>query len=67
MDKYIGGEGGWNEFTPDEQVMLGSAIAEAAELRPDWLTKEELEDIARFVRFAKRRKAGLGRLRFNRR
>ena len=43
MDKYIGGEGGWNEFTPDEQVMLGSAIAEAAELRPDWLSREERE------------------------
>ncbi len=61
MDKYIGGDGGWNDFTPEEQVMLGSAIAEAAELRPDWLTKEELDDIAGFVRFAQRRKATQGR------
>ena len=61
MDKYIGGEGGWNEFKPDEQAMIGSAIQEAAALRPGWLTEEELEDIARFVRLAQRRKAAQGR------
>ncbi len=38
--------------------MIGSALREAAELRPDELTREELDDIARLVRFAKRRKVG---------
>ena len=41
--------------------MIGSALREAAELRHDKLTKEELDDIARFVRFAQRRKATQGR------
>ena len=39
-------------MNPDEQEMIGSALREAAERRPDKLTKEELDDIARFVRFA---------------
>ena len=47
----------WNDLNPDEQDMIGSDLWEAAELRPDMLTKEELDDIARFVRFAQRRKA----------
>ena len=38
--------------------MVGTALREAAELRPDKLTREELEDIVRFVRFAQRRKTG---------
>lgn len=38
--------------------MIGSALREAAGLRPDMLTREELDDIARFVSFAQRRKAG---------
>lgn len=58
MDTFLGGELAWNDFTPDEQEMIGSGIQEAAKLRPGWLTKEELEDIARFVRFAQRSKAG---------
>ena len=60
MDTFLGGELGWNDFTSDEQAMIGSGIQEAAELRPGWLAEEELEDIARFVRFAKRRKAARG-------
>lgn len=40
--------------------MLGSAIGEAAKLRPGWLTQEELEDINRFVKFARHRKAAQG-------
>ena len=58
MDKYLGADLGWNEFTPAEQEMIGSGIQEAAKLRPGWLTREELDDIAKFVRFAQRRKAG---------
>ena len=58
MDTFLGGELAWNDFTPDEQALIGYGIAEAAKLRPDMLTKEELEDIARFVRFAQSRKAG---------
>ncbi len=45
-----------NDLNPDEPEMIGSGTREAAELRPDMLTKEELDDIARFVRFAKRRR-----------
>ena len=41
--------------------MIGSVLREAAKLRPDMLTREELDDIARFVRFAQRRKATQGR------
>ncbi len=59
-DKYLGNVR-WNDFTPDEQEMIGSGIQEAAKLRPGWLTREELEDIARFVKFARRRRAAQGR------
>ncbi len=60
MDKYLGSVR-WNDLNHDEQEMIGSALREAAELRPDKLTKEELDDIAGFVRFAQRRKATQGR------
>ncbi len=42
---------------PDEQEMIGFALREAAKLCPDMLIREGLDDIARFVRFAQRRKA----------
>ena len=58
MDTFLGGELAWNDFTPDEQELIGFTTHEAAKLRPGWLTKEELDSIARFVRFAQRRKAG---------
>ena len=46
-----------NDLDPDESVMIGFALLEAVKLRPDMLTREELDDIARFVRLAQRRKA----------
>ena len=59
MDKYLRNFG-WDELTRDEQELIGHTIHEAAKLRPDWLTQEELDSIARFVRFAKDRKAAMG-------
>ncbi len=53
----------WNDLNPDEQDLIVLALRASAKLRPvspDMLTKEELDDIARFVRFAQRRKAGQG-------
>lgn len=55
MDKFLG-DFRWNDLTADEQELIGFGIREAAELRPEMLTKEELVDIARFVRFARRRR-----------
>ncbi len=60
MDKFLGNVR-WNDLNHDEQEMIGSALREAAELRPDELTREELDDIALFVRFAQRRNATQGR------
>ncbi len=54
----------WNDLSPDEQDLIVFALRASAKLRPvrpDMLTKEELDDIARFVRFAQRRKAAQGR------
>ena len=59
MDKYLGNFG-WNELTPDEQELIGRTIHEASKLHPGWLNQEELNSIARFVRFVKRRKAARG-------
>ncbi len=56
MDKFLENFH-WNDLNPDDQVMIGLALLNAAEVRPDMLTREELDDIARFVRFAQRRKA----------
>ena len=56
MDKYLGNLR-WNDLDPDEQELIGLAIWQAAKLRSDVLTTEELDDIARFVRLAQRRKA----------
>ena len=50
----------WNDLNPDEQDLIVLALRAGAKLRPvrpDMLTQEELDDIARFVRFAQRRKA----------
>ena len=47
----------WNDLNPDDQVMIGLALLKAAEVRPDMRTREELDDIARFVRLAQRRNA----------
>ncbi len=58
MDKFLGNFS-WNDLTADEQEMIGSALRQAG-LRPDELTREELDDIARFVRFAQSRKAAQG-------
>ncbi len=57
MDKFLENFR-WNDLNPDDQVMIGFALLNAAEVRPDMLTREELDDIARFVRLAQRRKAG---------
>ena len=57
MDKFLENFR-WNDLNPDDQVMIGLALLNAAEVRPDMLTREELDDIARFVRLAQRRKAG---------
>lgn len=59
MDKFLGNFR-WDDLNPDEQEMVGSALREAGELRPEMLTTEELDDIARFVRFARRRTAAQG-------
>ena len=59
MDKYIGNFG-WDELTHDEQELIGHTIHEVAKLRPDWLSQEELDSIARFVRSAKDRKVAKG-------
>ncbi len=56
MDKFLENFH-WNDLNPDDQVMIGLALLNAAEVRPDMLTREELDDIARFVRLAHRRKA----------
>ena len=40
--------------------MIGFAPREAARLRPDMLTREELDDIAQFIRFAQRRETAQG-------
>jgi hypothetical protein len=63
MDKFLGNIR-WNDLNPDEQDLIVFTLQAAAKLRlvrPDMLTKEELDDIARFVRFAQRRKATQGR------
>ena len=57
MDKFLENFR-WNDLNPDDQVMVGLALLKAAEARPDVLTREEVDHIARFVRFAQRRKAG---------
>ena len=57
MDKFLENFR-WNDLNPDDQVMIGLALLNAAEVRPDMLTREELDDIARFVRLAQRRKTG---------
>ena len=59
MDKFLENVR-WNDLDPDEQDLIVFALRAAAKLRPvrpDMLTREELDDIARFVRFAQRRKA----------
>ena len=56
MDKFLENFR-WNDLNPDDQVMIGLALPKAAEVRPNMLTTEELDDIARFVRLAQRRKA----------
>lgn len=53
----------WNDLNPDEQDLIVLAYGQgpsSAPSAPDMLTQEELDDIARFVRFAQRRKAGQG-------
>ena len=56
MDKFLENVR-WNDLNPNDQVIVGLALLHAAEVRPDVLTREELDDIARFVRLAHRRKA----------
>ncbi len=56
MDKYLGNLR-WNDLDPDQQELIGLARWQAAKLRPEVLTTEDLDDIARFVRLAQRRKA----------
>ena len=62
-DEYLGNVR-WEDLNPDEQDLIVLALRASAKLRPvspDMLTKEELDDIARFVRFAQSRKAAQGR------
>ena len=56
MDKFLENFR-WNDLNPDDQVVIGLALLHTAEARPDVLTAEELDDIARYVRIARRRKA----------
>ncbi len=63
MDKFLGNIR-WNDLNPDEQDLIVFTLQATAKLRlvrPDMLAKEELDDIAPFVRFAQRRKATQGR------
>ena len=56
MDKFLENFR-WNDLNPDDQVVIGLALLHAAEVQPDMPTAEELDDIARYVRIARRRKA----------
>ncbi len=56
MDKFLENFR-WNDLNPNDQVVVGLALLHAAEVRPDMLTRGQLDDIARFVRLAQRRKA----------
>ena len=51
---------GWNDLSLDEQEVVGHTIHEASKLHPGWLNQEELDSIARFVRFTQQRKADHG-------
>ncbi len=68
MDKFLGNFR-WNDLNPDEQDLIVFTLQAATKLRlvrPDMLTKEELDDIARFVRSAQRCKTAKGRERESR-
>ncbi len=56
MDKYLGSLR-WNDLNPDDQVMIGLTLLGVTEAHPDMLTREERDDLARYVRISQRRKA----------
>ena len=56
MDRFLGNFR-WKDLNPDQQELVVFALPDAAKLRPDMLTREELDDIARFVRLSQGRKA----------
>ncbi len=56
MDKYLGSLR-WNDLNPDDQVMIGLTLLGVIEAHPDMLTREERDDVARFVGIAQRRMA----------
>ena len=56
MDKYLENVR-WNDLNPDDQVMIGLTLLRVIEAHPDMLTREERDDVARFVRIAQRRMA----------
>ena len=58
MDTFLGADLGWDEFTPDEQELIGFTIHEVAKLRPGWLTPEEGHRSIRQVRPASQRGQG---------
>ena len=56
MDKNLGSLR-WNDLNPDDQVMIGLTLLGVTEAHPDMLTREERDDVARFVGIAQRRMA----------
>ena len=53
MDKNLGSLR-WNDLNPDDQVMIGLTLLGVTEAHPDMLTREERDDVARFVGIAQR-------------
>ncbi len=53
MDKYLQNVR-WNDLNPDDQVMTGLTLLGVIEAHPDMLTREERDDVARFVGIAQR-------------
>ena len=53
MDKYLENVR-WNDLNPDDQVMIGLTLLGVIEAHPDMLTREERDDVARFVGIAQR-------------
>ena len=53
MDKFLENFR-WNDLNPDDQVMIGLTLLGVTEAHPDMLTREERDDVARFVGIAQR-------------
>ena len=56
MDKYLANVR-WNDLSPDDQVTIGLTLLGVIEAHADMLSREERDDVARFVGIAQRRLA----------